>query len=139
VWITGSGNVVTQEFDLSGFKRVEVSYGFDVDIRQGDAFGVAVRVDGNVAEHLQVVTQGRTLKIGLKDRTYNMLDVTTSEAEVTMPQLTGLALSGASKCTVTGFESGRLSTWTCRAPVHCGATSWQGMPHSTSPAPALWT
>jgi hypothetical protein len=105
VSITGSGNVVSHEFDLSGFDRVEVSHAFDVKISQGNAFAVAVRVDGNVAEHLQIVTQGRTLKIGLKPRVYNMVNVATMEAEVTMPELTGLELSGASGCTITGFES----------------------------------
>ena len=105
VSITGSGNVVTQEFDLSGFDRVEVSHAFDVAISEGDSFGVTVRVEGNVAEHLQVVTQGRTLNIGLKPRTYNMVNVATMEAEVTMPELAGLEFSGASKGTIAGFAS----------------------------------
>jgi hypothetical protein len=105
VSITGSGNVVTQEFDLSGFDRVEVSHAFDVKISQGSTYRVAVRVDGNVAEHLQIVTQGRTLKIGLKPRVYNMVNVATMEAEVTMPDLVGVELSGATGCTVSGFES----------------------------------
>jgi hypothetical protein len=102
---TGSGNVVSREFDLSGFDQVEVSNAFDVEITQADAFSVVVRVDENIEEYLEVVKQGSTLRIGLKPHEYVMVDVTTMEAEVTMPGLTGLELSGASHGSITGFES----------------------------------
>ena len=103
--ITGSGNVVTQEFALTGFDKVDVSNAFTVEISQGDTFSVVVRVDDNIVEHLQVVKQGSTLKIGLKPgRSYTMLRAT-MQATVTMPELTGLDLSGASHVTITGFKS----------------------------------
>jgi hypothetical protein len=102
---TGSGNVVSREFDLSGFDQVEVSNAFDVEITQADAFSVVVRVDENIEEYLEVVKQGSMLRIGLKPHEYVMVDVTTMEAEVTMPGLTGLELSGASHGSITGFES----------------------------------
>ena len=103
--ITGSGNVVTRDFDLSGFDQVDVSHAFDVDISRGDTFGVVVRVDERVEEYLEVVKQGRTLKIGLTPRSYSMEDVRTMEAEITMPELTGLELSGASRGIIGGFDS----------------------------------
>jgi len=105
VSITGSGIVVTQEFDLSGFDQVEVSNAFDVEISQGDQFSVVVRVDENVAEYLDVFKQGTTLRIGLKPHIYSMGNVGPLEAEVTMPRLTGLEASGASGVSVTGFKS----------------------------------
>jgi hypothetical protein len=103
--ITGSGNVVTEEFDLSGFDKVDVGSAFDVEIRQGDAFRVVVRVDDNVEQYLDVVKQGSTLRIDLKPHSLATLTAVTLEAEVTMSQLTGLALSGATNASVTGFES----------------------------------
>lgn len=94
--ITGSGNVVTQEEDITGFDKVDGSQAFKVDIRQGDTFKVVIRIDDNLVEHLEVVKEGKTLKIGLKPgRIYNIRQAT-MEAEVTMPELTGLELSGAS-------------------------------------------
>jgi hypothetical protein len=102
---TGSGNVVTEEFDLSGFDKVDVGSAFDVEIRQGDAFRVVVRVDDNVEQYLDVVKQGSTLRIDLKPHILTSLTAVTLEAEVTMPQLTGLELSGATNASVTGFES----------------------------------
>jgi serine/threonine-protein kinase len=103
--ITGSGNVVAQEKDITGFDKVDVSQAFKVEIRQGDTFKVVIRIDDNLVEHLEVVKEGKTLKIGLKPvRIYNIRQAT-MEAQVTMPELTGLELSGASHGTITGFKS----------------------------------
>jgi hypothetical protein len=103
--ITGSGNVVTKEENITGFDKVEVSNAFKVDIRQGETFSVVVHVDDNLVQYLEVVKRGSTLKIGLKPgRTYNIRKAT-MEADVTMPELTGLELSGASHGSITGFTS----------------------------------
>jgi hypothetical protein len=105
--ITGSGNVITQEEAIADFEKLDVSNGFRVEVSQGDSFGVVIRIDDNLVEHLQVAKEGNTLKIGLKPgRLYNILGATV-EADVTMPELTGLDLSGGSRGTVTGFESTR--------------------------------
>jgi hypothetical protein len=66
---------------------------------------VVIRADDNLVEHLQVVKQGSTLKIGLKpNRDYTIRNAT-MKAEVTMPELVGLDLSGSSDVNVSGFES----------------------------------
>jgi hypothetical protein len=101
--ITGTGKVVTQEEEISGFDKVEVSDAFKADISQGETFSVVVRLDDNLLQYLEVVKQGSTLKIGLK--TNRIVRDSTQEAEVTMPGLTGLDLSGASQGTITGFKS----------------------------------
>jgi hypothetical protein len=101
--ITGSGNVVTQEEAISGFDKVEVSHTFNVDISQGETFSVVVNMDDNLLQYLEVVKQGSTLKIGLK--TDRISRDSTLEAEVTLPGLTGLNLSGASHANITGFKS----------------------------------
>lgn len=105
VSIAGSGRVVTQEFTLTGFDKVDVSHAFKVDISQGDTFSVVIRIDDNLVEYLEVVKRGSTLKIGLKPaRRYGIRNATL-EAQVTMPELTGLDLSGASHAIITGFKS----------------------------------
>jgi len=99
--LIGSGNVVTVEFDLSGFDDIEVSNAFDVEISQGDAFSVLVRVDDNVEQYLDVVKEGSTLKIGVKPLPLSSVTAVTLEAEVTMPEL-----RGASSASTAGFQSG---------------------------------
>jgi hypothetical protein len=102
--LTGSGNVVTREEAISDFDKVEISHSFDVDITQGEEFSVVIRVDDNLVEHLQVEKFGSTLKIGLKPAV-SIVSNATLEAEITMPELTGVDISGASNATILGFKS----------------------------------
>ena len=102
--ITGSGNVVTQEEAITGFDQVDISHSFEVDISQGDTYGVVIRVDDNIVRYLKVVKLGNTLQIGLEPNPPNIRSATL-QAEVTMPELTGLDMSGASHVTITGFKS----------------------------------
>lgn len=105
VTITGSGNVVTQEELLTGFNRVDISHSFKVDISQGESFSVVIRIDDNLVEHLNVIKQGDTLKIGLDPtRDFNIRNAT-MQAKITMPELTGLDLSGSSDANITGFNA----------------------------------
>jgi len=101
--ISGSGNVVTREETFTGFDQLDISHGFTVDVRQAEDFSVVIRVDDNVEKYLEVAKKGSTLQIGLKPN----VNVTsrTLQAEVTMPELAGLELSGGCDGTVTGFES----------------------------------
>lgn len=108
--INGSDSVVTQDKPLSGFDGVSVSQSFHVDIHQGKEFSVLVRVDEQLAEYVEVIRQGDTLRIGLNpDYSYTTTNAT-MQAEVTMPELTGLHLSGSSRATIDGFESGKSLT-----------------------------
>jgi hypothetical protein len=107
VTTTGSGNIVTREEAFTGFDRLDVSHGFEVDILQGEAYSVLVRVDDNLEKELEVAKSGSTLRIGLRrNRSYSLRNATL-EATVTMPDLTGLELSGGSRGTLTGFSSSR--------------------------------
>jgi hypothetical protein len=98
--VTGSGNVVTQEMAITGFDKVDINQGFMVDISQGDEFSVVIRIDDNFEEYLQVGKEGSTLKIGLEQN--RIYSDATLKAEVTMPELVGLDLSGGSHISVSG-------------------------------------
>ncbi len=102
--IMGSGNVETMEEAITGFDKVDVSYSFEADISQGDTFRVVIRADDNLVEYLQVSKLGDTLQIGLEPN-HPEIRSATLQAEVTMPELAGLDMSGASDVTITGFKS----------------------------------
>ena len=104
VSVTGSGNVITKDLDLSGFDQVEVSGAFIAEITQGDDFSVVIRLDEKLEEHLRVQVIGGTLEVGLAP-SLSILGTATREVEITMPELTRLELSGASQGTLSGFES----------------------------------
>jgi len=102
--VTGSGNVITKELDLSGFDQVEVSGAFVADVTRGDSFSVVVRVEEKLEAHLRVQVVGSTLEVGWTPN-LSILGTATREVEITMPELTGLEFSGATRGTISGFDS----------------------------------
>jgi len=80
-----------------------VSHAFDVEVTSGDAYQVSITVDDNLWDYLDVRQTGQTVNIGLK-RSHSYTNVHL-EADVTMPELSGLILSGASRGDVSGFSS----------------------------------
>lgn len=103
--LTGSGNVITLTPDLADFDHVEISHAFEATVTQGPDFKVTIRIDDNLADYLEARVVGRTLVIGLKGSVGFNLGNTTLEADITMPSLGGLEASGASRATLSGFES----------------------------------
>jgi hypothetical protein len=102
--IAGSGNLVTQEFEFSNFTCVEVGSAFEVEVVPADSYRVSVTADDNLFDYIQVSKEGETLKIGLKLLPLRPL-FTTLRAEITMPRIYDLGLSGATRGSVSGFSS----------------------------------
>lgn len=100
--VKGSGNLITEEYEFSDFTRVEVGSAFEVEVAQSNSYSVSITADDNLFDHIQVSKQGATLKIRLKTATYVS---TNMKAEITMPQLKSLGLSGATRGTASGFGS----------------------------------
>jgi len=103
VAVKGSRNLKTENYNFSDFTRVDIGSAFEVEIAQSGSYSVSITADDNLFDYIQVSKQGTTLKIGL--RTLTTLGLATLEAKVTMPQLRGLDLSGATRGTVSGFSS----------------------------------
>jgi hypothetical protein len=104
VHITGSGHTETRTYDLADFQSLAVSHTFSVAVTRGDAFSVSVTADDNVFDDIVIEKQGTRLEIGLRSRVA-IIGAVTLEATVTMPALTGVDLSGASRATLSGFTS----------------------------------
>lgn len=99
--IDGSGDLLSEDFAVSGFSALEVSHAFDTEVRHGDAFTVSVTADDNVIELVRVTVSGSTLRLDL-DRSPSLNNVTL-RAAITMPVLTDVELSGASRADIEGF------------------------------------
>jgi hypothetical protein len=102
--VRGSGVLRTEEYDFSDFTKVEVGGSFEVEIVQSDRFSVSIIADDNLFEYIQVSQQGSTLKIRVQPAVVFLS--ATYRVEITMPELLGLELSGATRGAITGFESG---------------------------------
>jgi hypothetical protein len=105
--VTGSGNLITLDQTFSDFSRVEFSHAFQAEVTQGESYSVVVTIDDNLEQYLEVSQAGDTLKVGLKPGLLLSLRNTTMRARITMPELTAVSGSGATRTTVAGFESGK--------------------------------
>jgi len=124
-----SGPLVTQDFDLANFSAVAAGSAFEVEITRSDSYGVSVTVNESLVESLEVNVSGNTLHIGLKPG-FGITGAATMNAKVTMPELTGLDLSGASRTTLAGFNSDKSvksevsGASTLRGDLICGDASF---------------
>lgn len=103
--ITGSGRTTTKDYDFSGFTKVSIGSAFQTDIKQGQGYAVAVTIDDNLVDYLDVRVDGDTLNIGLKPRLSLGFRNTTLRAQISMPDLEGIDSSGATRTNLTGFSN----------------------------------
>ncbi len=119
--ITGSGRIVSEDFDFRGFTKLDVSHAFRVDVIQAESYSVTVKIDDNLQRHLRVEKRGDMLFIGLKPHLGLNLRGITMEAVVRMPELSGVEASGASDVRISGFSRQRDLRIECS-----GASSLEG-------------
>lgn len=103
--VRGSGNVKSETRNLSGFKKIKVSSAVVLNVTVGKEFGVVVEADDNLLDHVTTEVSGDSLAIGTRDSISAKSDI---KATVTMPELAGLDLSGASNATVAGTAGENL-------------------------------
>lgn len=101
--ITGSGNTVSQTYDFSNFDGVEIGHAFQAQLAPGDGYSVEVTVDDNLVEHLRVEQQGDVVSIGFEPGV--TVSRGTQQARITLPVLTYLEASGATRVNLSGFRS----------------------------------
>ncbi len=103
--ITGSGHTTTKDYDFSGFTKVDIGSAFQNQITRGDRYATSVTIDDNLVDYLDVRVDGNTLHIGLKPILSLGFRNTTLKAQITMPDVEGLNLSGATRTNITGFSN----------------------------------
>jgi hypothetical protein len=101
--LVGSGDLETETYAFTDFNKVEISSAFEFEIEQSSSYSIEITTDDNIMEYVRVSLDGQTLKIGLRPATW--IGPATLKASVTMPELSGLEVSGASRGTVSDFSS----------------------------------
>ncbi len=100
--VPGSGNVISQIKSLEGFTRVNIGNAFHVELKESTQFSVSISADDNVINLVEAEKEGDTLRIGLEAGDYSEV---TLRARITMPELLGVMLTGASRASLEGFSS----------------------------------
>jgi hypothetical protein len=100
---TDSGPTTTRDYDFTDFTGIEIGHAFELEITRSDTYKVTITAGKNILEHIDVSKSGSTLKIDMDKWLFNWHS--TPKATITMPDLLGLNISGASKGNVRGFKS----------------------------------
>ena len=101
VILIDSGKLQTQQKNLSGFTIINIQSGFQAQISHGDSYSVSITADNNVINRIDVSQTGNTLTIGLQ--LTSIFNIGTLKAQITMPDLQEIHLSGGANANVAGF------------------------------------
>jgi len=106
--IRGSGNVITEERDVSGFDSVILSGYGRVIITQGDEEALTVETDDNLMRYIETKVSGRTLEISFTEEK-TIVDPSESIIfRLSVIDLTALATSGAGSFEIDALDADRL-------------------------------
>ena len=98
--IVGCLPLSTQTYSYTDFSRIEVGYGFQVELVQSSDYSISISAPADGFKYVQVTKEEETLKITLTETFRG-----TKKAKITMPNLYQIKLSGGSKADINGFSS----------------------------------
>ncbi len=98
-----AGPAVTREYDFTGFDTIDIGYAFKLEVTPSDTYSVSIVANESDFEHIKVTLTGNKLEIGMNKLFFHF--PRSPKAIITMPELRGLHMSGASEGVVTGFKS----------------------------------
>lgn len=99
----------TRRFDVTGFRQIDLRGSDNVVIRVGPAFSVTATGPETVLQMMTAELRGDTLRIGRQGRNWNRGRTGVATVTVTLPALTGAAVSGSGDMTVAPFRTARFS------------------------------
>jgi hypothetical protein len=101
---SGNGaDIETRKYDYSGFKRIEVSNAFVVDVTRSDTYNISATMNKMLFNYLNVLQNGDTLVIYMNPNTRMVNNK--QLVSISLPELDAMKISGACQGTVTGFQS----------------------------------
>jgi hypothetical protein len=105
--VTGSGEVVTRDFPVSGFDAVRLESIGELTITQGETESLSIEAEDNILDALEVQVYGDTLVLG-SHFFASITPTKTIRYTLTVKDLSKLELAGLGDITMQGLETGRL-------------------------------
>ena len=91
--VSGNGDIVTQQRNLTGFSQIETLGPFDVRVDDGPTFQVSVTADSNIQQYIETRLDGQVLIIDAPlGTTFNNA---TYQVDVVLPALTKADFAGS--------------------------------------------
>lgn len=103
--VSGSGNLITEQFNYTDFDSIQISNVFEVEISQSDTCSISVTADDNIMDYVIVSRSGSTLLVRL-EQGYNYQSIT-AIAKISLPDISELTMSGAAKGILKKFNTSR--------------------------------
>jgi hypothetical protein len=92
--IRGSGELITQDFQVSDFDRLDFNGIGNIIITQGETESLQVEAERNVIERLEISSGGKMLKIGYKNNFFNIIPTKTINFYLSVKDLREISISG---------------------------------------------
>ncbi len=105
---TGSGNVVSESRDVSGFTKIDLSGAGELTIEQNGTEALTIEADDNLMPKLTSEVVDGTLRLGEKAN-LNLRLSKPVKYRVSMKELSGLTISGSGKVTAAKITTSRLA------------------------------
>ena len=106
--VNGSGDLITETREVSGFDSIDLSGSGEVIVTQGGSESLAVETDDNVMEHVETEVRGGTLHLGFEEG-FNLIDPTRLIFTVGVDDLSELSVSGSGSVESEGLDTDRFN------------------------------
>lgn len=107
--VRGSGKVVSEERQVSGFDAVEFSGVGELIISTGDSESLEIEAEDNLLEKLETTVEGSVLHIRVKPLTANLRPTKPIIYRLVVKSLNRLTVSGAGKASAGALEADDFS------------------------------
>ncbi len=98
-----AGPATTRYYDFTDFTSIEIGYAFKLEVTPADTYSIEINAGESTFDHIKVTQTGSKLEIGMERLFFHLNR--SPRVKITMPELRGLYMSGASEGSVTGFKS----------------------------------
>jgi hypothetical protein len=103
--VKGSGNVKTESRSAAGFKEIKAENAVELEITVQKDFSLTIEADDNLLDQVKTEVSGGTLTISTKD---SITAKNKIKIKLSLPELTGLDISGASTANVFAVKTDSL-------------------------------
>ena len=107
--IRGSGDMVSESRNVSGFDRVSLSGSGEVIITQGGEESLSVETDDNIMQYVKTEVRGGTLYLEMDEQGAAVLSPTRLTFTLSVKQLAGLSVSGSGDIEVDDIDTERMA------------------------------
>ena len=105
--VRGSGNVASEDRDVSGFNKVSISGSGNLHIEQGDEESLTIEAEDNILPLITAKVSGNTLKLGFKPGT-SISTTKSIEFYLKVKDLDSISASGSGNIDCLGLKTDNL-------------------------------